>query len=139
MRINWKRNLVAPMATFHGRLLLYSGVPDEWEIFTEQLPHYFTANGVTDKDQQQAILLSTCGTATYKLLKTLVTSAALTTKTLEEPIALVQDNHTPKLSIIMHCFHSTRASSSRMSRSQISWHNFETSHPTASTATQPKS
>ena len=93
------------MATFHGHLPAYSGVPKQLtEIFTEQLTHSFTVNSITDKDHQQAILLSTCRTATYKLLKTLVAPAALTMKTFKELVALVQDHHTPKLSIIMRHF-----------------------------------
>ena len=56
------------MAAFHGRLSEFSGASDEWEIFAEQLQHYFAANAVNDDDKQRAILLSACGTATYKLL-----------------------------------------------------------------------
>ena len=92
------------MATSHGRLPEFGGTVDDWEIFAEQLTYYFAANGITDAAKQRAILLSVCGTATYKLLKTLVAPAALTTKTFAELVQLATDHHHPKPSIIMRRF-----------------------------------
>ena len=62
------------------RLPECSGSASEWDVFAEQLSFYFTANGITDAGKQRAILLSACGTTTYKLLKTLVAPAELTSK-----------------------------------------------------------
>jgi len=89
------------MAT-HGRLPEFSGGgASDWDVFAEQLSFYFTANGITDEDKQRAILLSACGTTTYKLLKTLVAPAELTSKSFSELVKLAQENYNPKPSVIM--------------------------------------
>ena len=95
---------LATMAAFHGRLPEFSGAADEWEVFAEQLEHYFAANGIDDDGKQRAIMLIACGTATYKLLKTLVTPDALTTKTFDELVGLATEHHNPKPSVIMRRF-----------------------------------
>ena len=87
-----------------GCLPEFSGSAAEWEVFTEQLLFYFTANGITDKDKQRAILLSACGITTYKLLKTLVAPAELTSKSFSDLVKLAQEHHNPKPSIIMRRF-----------------------------------
>ena len=92
------------MATMQSRLPEFSGAADEWEIFAEQLTHYFVANEIDDDAKHRAILLSTCGMATYKLLRTLVAPAALTTKTFNELVKLATEHHNPKPSIIIRRF-----------------------------------
>ena len=92
------------MASFHGRVPEFSGATDDWDIFTEQLSHYFTASGITAADKKRAVLLSTCGTIIYKLLKTLVSPDDLTSKTFDELVKLVQDHHHPQPSVIMRRF-----------------------------------
>ena len=79
----------------HGRLPEFSGNAAEWDVFAEQLSFYFVANGITDRDKQRAILLSTCGTTTYKLLKTLVAPAELSSKSVSELVELAQEHHNP--------------------------------------------
>ena len=86
--------------TSHGRLPEFSGSATEWDMFAEQLSFYFTANGNTDGDKQRAILLSACGTTTYKLLKTLVAPAELTS----DIVQFAQEHHNTKPSVIMLCF-----------------------------------
>ena len=90
--------------TSHGRLPEFSGSATEWDVFAEQLSFYFTANGITDAGKQRAILLSACGTTTYKLLKTLVAPAELTSKSFAELVKLAQEHHNPKPSVIMRRF-----------------------------------
>ena len=58
-------------------------------------------NGITEEDKQRAILLSACGTTTYKLLKTLVAPAELTSKSFSELVKLAQEHYNPKPSVIM--------------------------------------
>ena len=100
---NWRRGGIS-MASFHGRVPEFSGATDDWDIFTEQLSHYFTASGITAADKKRAVLLSTCGTTIYKLLKTLVSPDELTSKTFDELVKLVQDHHHPQPSVIMRRF-----------------------------------
>ena len=54
------------MATSHGQLTTFSGNPDDWEAFIEQLESYFAANDITAAGKKRGILLSSCGTAAYK-------------------------------------------------------------------------
>ena len=92
------------MATFQGHIPNFSGVPDDWEIYTEQLTHYFTASGNDDADKKRAILLSTCGTAAYKLLKTLVAPANLSTMSFEDLVKKALEHYNPQPSMIMRRF-----------------------------------
>ena len=92
------------MACFHGRVPEFSGATDDWDIFTEQLSHYFTASGITDADKKRAVLLSTCGITVYKLLKILLSPDNLTSRTFDELVKLVQEHHHPQPSVIMRRF-----------------------------------
>jgi hypothetical protein len=42
---------------------------EEWSKYIERLEFYFKANGVDEEDEQRAILLSVCGSKTYKLIR----------------------------------------------------------------------
>ena len=55
-------------------------------------------------ETKRAILLSACGTTTYKLLKSLVAPAELTMKYFAELVKLAQEHHNPKPSVIMRRF-----------------------------------
>ena len=90
--------------TTHSRLPEFSANATDWEVLAKQLSFYFSANGITDADKQEVILLSACGTSTYKLLNTLIAPAELTSKLFAELVALAKEHHTPKPSIIMHRF-----------------------------------
>ena len=92
------------MATHHGHLTKFDGNAEDWEIFTEQLSHYLTANGITDEAKKRSILLSACGTSTYKLVRTLVAPDAVTDETFEEMCAEAQHHYHPKPSVIMRRF-----------------------------------
>ena len=89
------------MASIHGHLPMFSDSAAEWDVFAEQLTYYFVANGIDDADKKRAILLSACGTITYKLLKTLVAPAELTAKLFAELVQLAKEHYTPKPSVIM--------------------------------------
>ena len=89
------------MTSVVGHLPKFNGSAAEWDVFAEQLSYYFVANGIDDADKKRAILLSACGAATYKLLKTLVAPAELTTKSFAELVQLAKEHYTPKPSIIM--------------------------------------
>ena len=91
--------------TSHGRLPEFGGNATEWDVFTEQLSFYFTANSIADEGKQRALLLSACGTTTYKLLKTLVAPAELTTKSVADLVKLAQEHYNPRPSVIMRRFY----------------------------------
>ena len=89
------------MASTRGHLPQFDGNASEWDVFAEQLTYYFVVNGIDDDKKKRAILLSACGTPTYKLLKTLVAPAELTSKSFAELVELAKEHYTPKPSVIM--------------------------------------
>ena len=91
-------------SSHHGQLPQFSGTPSDWDVFAEQLTFYFVANGIDSADKKRAILLSACGTTTYKLLKALVAPAELSTKSFDELVKLAQEHYNPQPSVIMRRF-----------------------------------
>ncbi|CAB4020384.1 Hypothetical predicted protein [Paramuricea clavata] len=71
----------------HGKLEEYDS-QEEWSQYIEQLEFYFEANGVDDEDKQRAILLSVCGSKTYKLIRNLITPNKPSEKTFAELVEL---------------------------------------------------
>ena len=45
---------------------------DDWVEFTERLGYYFVANAIDDRDKQRAVLRTSTGAPTYRLVKDLV-------------------------------------------------------------------
>ena len=66
------------MAT-HGTVSQYQQSKDTWTTYVERLNHYFIANDVTDEGKKRSILLSACGSSTYKLIRSLVEVGQLAT------------------------------------------------------------
>ena len=56
----------------HGKLDQFHMGQDDWESYEEHLQQYFVTNNVKDAEKQRAILLSTCGQSTYKVIRNLV-------------------------------------------------------------------
>jgi len=89
------------MAT-HGTLLTFNPQEEDWPTYAERLKHYFTANDVTDEAKKRSILLTVCGTPTYKLLRSLVGSAtAMDSKSFDDLTKILQDHFAPKPSEIV--------------------------------------
>ena len=70
----------------------------------EQVNFYFGANDITDVNKKRMIFLTSVGTETFHLMKTLVAPAKLETKTVAELAGLVQEHLDPKPSIIVSRF-----------------------------------
>ena len=92
------------MAT-HGTMKAFNAQGDEWPIYVEQLQHYFVANDVTDAGKKRSILLTVCGTPTYKLLRSLVKDGNLSATPYTELVKLLKDHYTVKTSVIVRRFH----------------------------------
>ena len=88
----------------HGHLPEFSGRATDWDVFVEQLTFYCVANGIDDADKKRAVLLSACGTPTYKLLKALAAPAELSTKSFKDLVKLAGEHYNPKPSVIMRRF-----------------------------------
>ena len=48
------------------------GEPTEWEDYVERLENYFVAHDIKSEMKKKSVLLSECGTATYKLIRSLM-------------------------------------------------------------------
>ena len=60
------------MASHHGTITEFSGIAEDWEAYMEQLESYFVANDITAAEKKRAVLLSSCGTSTYKIIRSIV-------------------------------------------------------------------
>ena len=88
----------------HSRILAKT---DSWFDYIEMLEQYFTANDIASEqtDKRRAILLSSCGSITYSLIKkTLVAPKLPKDKTFDEISKTVGDYYEPKPSSILEGF-----------------------------------
>ena len=60
------------MASHDGQITEFSGNADDWEAYIEQLESYFVANDIDSASKKRAILLSSCGTAVYKTIRSIL-------------------------------------------------------------------
>jgi len=69
------------MAT-HGNVGEFNLDQEDWVSYTEYLVQYFVANSISEEegDKRRAILLSSCGAATYQLIRNLVVPSKPTDK-----------------------------------------------------------
>ena len=88
----------------HGSIGEYSDSIKDWTAYTEQLENYFTANDVEDGSKKRAILLSICGVATYKLLRSLAAPEKPTDYSYEALKQMVKTHHNPKPSVVVQRF-----------------------------------
>ena len=72
--------------------------------FLRSSSHTTSQPTASDEAKKRSILLSACGTSTYKLVRTLVAPDAVTDKTFEEIAELAQHHYHPKPSVIMRRF-----------------------------------
>ena len=55
------------MAAKHGSLGIFDFTKGDWKSYIERAKQYFAANDIADGEKQQAVLLSSCGDASYRL------------------------------------------------------------------------
>jgi hypothetical protein len=77
---------------------------EDWTSYTERLQQYFIANDVDGNEKKRAILLSVCGAATYKLIRSLLHPHKPTDKSYDEIVKSVKDHHEPQPSEIVQRF-----------------------------------
>ncbi|XP_018403221.1 PREDICTED: uncharacterized protein LOC108780125 [Cyphomyrmex costatus] len=82
---------------------------DDWELYTERLELYFTANDI-EEEKQVPVLLTKVSADTYKLIKDLCAPTKPKDKTFDQLVKLVKDHLCPKPSEAMErCkFHQTQ-------------------------------
>ena len=83
------------MAVKHGFLPEFVPGTEEWGSYVERAEHYFVANGVDTQETRRAVLLSSCGAPTYRLIRNLSTPLKPGEKTYKEIVELVA-SHLPQ-------------------------------------------
>ena len=91
------------MAT-HGSMKAFNPQVDDWTTYAERLKHYLIANGITDADRKRSILLTVCGAATYKLLRSLVGKDGLDTASYDDLIQKLTEHYNPRPSSVLQRF-----------------------------------
>ena len=75
---------------------------EDWTSYSERLTHCFISTGITDASKQRSILLSICGPETYRLLRSLVGSAAeINAKSFEDLVDILKQHYNPSPSVII--------------------------------------
>ena len=94
----------------HGQLSAFNSTEDDWQSYTERLEFYFTANNIEDAEKRRAILLSVCGAATYKRIKSLISPSKPTEKSFDEIVQLMSDHYNPKpTATVQRCLFNARS------------------------------
>ena len=71
-----------------------AGVED-WESFVERVEFFFQANGVENPERKRALLLSSCGTSTYKLIRNLLVPSKPASVTYKDIVDRVRAHYQP--------------------------------------------
>ena len=77
---------------------------EEWTQYWDHFQCYCQANGITDATKKRAILLSSVGCSTYKLLSSLTAPAKPVEKSLDDLNALLPAHFNPTPSPIVQSF-----------------------------------
>ena len=91
------------MAT-RGGIGEFSGEAADWESYIERLENYFVAHEITDAAKQRAMLLSQCGSATYKLVRSLVAPQKPNEVEYAALVKRINEHFGPKPSVIVQRF-----------------------------------
>ena len=90
------------MAVFtFGAIGDFDSSVDDWNSYTERLDQYLMANEVVSTEKKRAVLLSSVGASTYKLIRNLTSPHPPGSRTYKEIIDLVRDHFNPKPSVIV--------------------------------------
>lgn len=90
------------MATLQfGQVQDYDRTKEEWTQYWDRFQCYCEANGITDAAKKRAILLSSVGCSTYKLLSSLTAPAKPVEKSLDDLNALLKAHFNPAPSPIV--------------------------------------
>ncbi|KAJ8027406.1 hypothetical protein HOLleu_32542 [Holothuria leucospilota] len=87
-----------------GTLQQYNSDIETWTEYVERMEHFFDANEIAENEKRKAVLLSSVGPKTYKLMKTLLSPATPRDKTFTELVKLVKEHECPKPSPIVQRF-----------------------------------
>ena len=94
----------------HGSVGEFDQTKESWASYTERLDQYFAANDVENTGKKRAILLNSCGQATYQTAKDLFAPDKPSEKTYTVIVDKLMKHFCPKPSAIVQCckFHSKK-------------------------------
>ncbi|GFR97812.1 polyprotein [Elysia marginata] len=92
------------MAGIIGSVNPFDEKEDTWQAYCERLEHFFTANEIATEPKRKAILLSSVGPKTYKLLSNLVAPRKAGDVSYKEIVDILQKHHNPRPSVIVQRF-----------------------------------
>lgn len=92
------------MASIIGSVGPFEGDHDEWDHYVERLEFFCTANGIQDKERKKAILLSVCGAATYRLIRSLLAPEKPESAGYDDLVKKVKDHVNPKPTSVVQRF-----------------------------------
>ena len=91
------------MATY-GNVGEFKESEESWTQYAERLEQYFAANEIKDEKKQRAILLSVCGSKTYRLIRDLLQPKKPGDADLKEISEKLESHFSPKPSVIVERF-----------------------------------
>ena len=89
------------MAAIHGSVSQFDSSKEDWTTYIERLTQYFVANDVERSEKKRAILLSACGPATFKLIRSLLGAEQVATTSCTDIVARMKEHYDPKPSVIV--------------------------------------
>ena len=83
------------MALTFGSVGAFDPALEDWISYSEHVDHYLEANKLSPDNKKLSVCLSTCGPATYTLIRNFVSPASPSSKTYKEIIAIVGNHYKP--------------------------------------------
>ena len=88
----------------HGTLTAFNPREEDWSEYAERLSFYFAANGITVDAKKRAILLSSVGPSTFRLMRSLVLPDTLDSFSFDDLVSKVKTHKEPSPSVIVRRF-----------------------------------
>ena len=77
-------------STFLGTLGPFDPDSEDWTCYCERLEQFLGVNGIDDANKKRAVLLSSCGSAVYQVIRNLVAPEKPADKPFSELVKLVR-------------------------------------------------
>ena len=85
----------------HGTLGAFNPREEDWSEYAETLSFYFTANSITGDAKKRAILFSSVGPPTFRLMQSLVLPESLDSFSYDDLVSKVKTHKEPAPSVIV--------------------------------------
>ena len=89
----------------YGHISEFDPQEEDWTFYSERLNSFFAANTITSDQRKAAILLSSVGAKTYRLISNLTSPDLPSAKTFAQLCNIVSTHFTPRKSVMVSRFH----------------------------------